>query len=108
MKTTRIILTSFAITAGFLKGAPTVAEPAPANVSIVYTADLDLSSPAGQRTLDHRLVQAAYEVCGTPSDVDLKGKNDARACRADVLAKARATSVELANRSAPIRIAAGR
>jgi len=108
MTVTKIILSSFLITAGLIKGAPVLAETAPANVSIVYTADLDLNSVAGQRQLDHRLVQAVYEVCGSASDADLAGKNDVRACRADVLAKARATSAELASRSAPIKVAAGR
>ena len=108
MTVTRIILSSFLFTAGLIKGAPALAETAPANVSIVYTADLDLSSEAGQRQLDHRLVQAAYEVCGTASDADLVGKNEVRACRADVLGKARATSAELASRSEPIKVASGR
>jgi UrcA family protein len=31
--------------------------------------------------LDHRIVQAAREVCGTASDVDLEGKNAVRHCR---------------------------
>ena len=110
MTTTRIILTSFAIIAGLIKGAPTLAQPAhtPINVSIVRTADLDLSSAAGQRRLEHRLTRAAYEVCGTASDADLKGKNDVNACRADVVAKGRATSAELAGRTAPTGVSAGR
>ncbi len=45
------------------------------NVSIVQTGDLDLSTSAGRSALDHRLVIAAREVCGTASDVDLAGKN---------------------------------
>src|SRR5207248_3825769 len=72
------------------------------------TADLDLSNKAGRAALDHRLVVASYEVCGTPSDADLVGKNKARECRADVLASARAQSGQLAARSAPIQIAARR
>ena len=107
MKTFKIALTAFLITAGAIKGAPALAEPAPLqNVSIVRTADLDLNSKAGRTALDHRLVTAAYEVCGTASDADLAGKNEVRACRADVLAKARADGEQLASRGAPILVAA--
>jgi len=109
MKAFKIALTSFVITAGLIKGAPAVAQTAPAqNVSIVHTSDLDLSSKAGRSILDHRLVTAAFEVCGTPSDADLAGKNQARACRANVLAKARADGNQLASLGATIRVAAGR
>jgi len=106
----KIAAAAFLITAAALKAVPALAEPAspPVNVSIVHTADLDLNSDAGKRQLDQRLVNAAKDVCGTASDADLEGKNDVRACRADVLAKARAESTELASRGAPITIAAGR
>lgn len=106
----KIAAASFLITAALLKGVPALAEPAPTpvNVSIVHTADLDLSSEAGKRQLDQRLSQAAREVCGEASEVDLQGKNDVRACRADVLAKARSEGAEIANRGAPITVAAGR
>jgi UrcA family protein len=107
-KTLKITLTAFLITAGLIKGAPTMAAPAPAqNVSIVHTADLDLTSQAGRDALDHRLVTAAFDVCGTASDVDLAGKNKIRQCRTDVLAKARAESEQLASRGGPIFVAAG-
>src|SRR5512133_3711882 len=97
MTTFKIVLTSFLVTAAVIKGAPALAEPAAAqNVSIVHTSDLDLSTAAGRAALNHRLVTAAFEVCGTASDVDLAGKNRVRACRADVLAKARADGEQLA------------
>lgn len=110
MTALKIILSSALITGIVLKGGPALAETAqaPVNVSIVQTADLDLNSEVGQRQLEHRITRAAYDVCGTASDADLKGKNDVRACRADVLAKARVPSTELASRSAPMKIAAGR
>nr|WP_283937558.1 UrcA family protein [Sphingomonas hankyongi] len=78
------------ITAAAIKAAPAFSEPATpeTNVSIVRTADLNLNDAAGQRALELRLVQAAREVCGTASDVDLHGKNAVRACRDDVLARA--------------------
>lgn len=113
MTSTKIILTSFVITAGLIKGAPTMAQPVAAadvNVSIVHTADLDLSSDAGKRQLDQRLTQAAREVCGTASDFDLEGKNDVRACRDQVLARAHSDRDQLlaSDRGGDIRIAASR
>ena len=93
----QIALASFAITTAVIKAAPALAEPAPAqNISIVRTADLDLSTDAGRRALDQRLAIAAREVCGTASDADLTGKNEARRCRANVLAEARAKGESLA------------
>jgi UrcA family protein len=109
MKTFKITLTAFLVTAALIKGAPALAEPAPVqNFSVVRTADLDLNSASGRAQLDHRIVAAAYEVCGTPSDADLLGKNAARACRADVLATARAESSQLASRGSSVLIAAAR
>ncbi len=65
---------------------PALAE-LPSTVSTtVQIADLDLSSAAGQRALNHRLALAAKEVCGTASDIDVAGKNDVRRCRAETLA----------------------
>ena len=99
--------TMFAAAAMIINAAPVFAEPVTGqSVSIVSTAGLDLSSAAGRAQLDHRLVTAAYEVCGTPSDADLVGKNRATECRKDVLAEARAASSQLASRGSPIRIAA--
>ena len=66
--------------------SPALAEAPLVATSIVETADLDLSSQSGQRTLDHRLNQAVKEVCGTASDVDVAGKNDVRRCRVETLA----------------------
>ena len=65
---------------------PTLAEPPVVATSIVETADLDLSSQAGQRALDRRLNQAVKEVCGIASDADVAGKNDVRRCRVETLA----------------------
>jgi len=87
-----IALASALITAAGIKAAPALAETPSANfemrVSHVQTADLDLSSTSGQRTLDLRIAQAAREVCGKPSEVDLVGQNKARECRKDVIARA--------------------
>jgi UrcA family protein len=109
MKTLKIILTSFLITAAVIKSAPALADSAPAqNVSVVHTGDLDLSTAAGRAALERRLVVAAYEVCGTASDADLAGKNQVRACRADVLAKARTETEQLASRERGTIIVAAR
>jgi UrcA family protein len=93
----KIAIGSFLVTAALIKGAPAVAEPIqPQNVAIVHTADLNLSTDAGRRQLDKRLVVAASEVCGAASDADLGGKNADRQCRKEVLAKARARGELLA------------
>jgi UrcA family protein len=96
-QTFRIIFVAFLATAGVIKAVPALAEPVPTNVnvSVVRTADLNLSTDAGRRQLDQRLVIAAREVCGATSDADLAGKNAVRACRKDVLAQARAKTGEV-------------
>ena len=55
-QTLRIILASFLASAAIIKAAPALAKQAPANVnvSVVSTADLDLSTDAGRRQLDQR------------------------------------------------------
>jgi len=109
-KALQITATAFLITAAAIKATPALAaEPVqPAiNISYVRTADLDLSSAAGQRVLDLRLAHAAREVCGVASDVDLEGKNNDRKCRNDVLANAKNQRDQLlaaAGRGAPIAI----
>ena len=65
---------------------PALAEAPMIVTSTVQTADLDLATSKGQQILDRRLNQAAKEVCGVASDVDLEGKNEVRRCRADTLA----------------------
>jgi UrcA family protein len=108
-QTLKIIAISAMATAAAIKAVPALAEPAPAqNVSIVQTGDLDLTTEAGRQALDHRLIVAAREVCGNASDVDLVGQNQARACRAEVLATARNHSDQLAARNSSIQLAARR
>ena len=91
-QTLLIVLGSALITGAAIKAVPAMAqEPEQATkVSFVRTADLDLRSPVGQRQLDHRLANAAREVCGEASDVDVVGKNEVRRCRDETLAKANA------------------
>ena len=97
-KTLLIIAGSALVTAVAIKATPALAQTPPpdTNVSIVRTADLDLSTQSGQRQLDRRLLSAANEVCGEASDADLKGQNEARECRKDVLAEARAQAQSIA------------
>jgi len=109
LKSFKITLSAFLVTAALIKAGPLLAETAPAqNVTIVSTADLDLSTASGRTTLDHRLINAAYEVCGDASNADLAGSNAARTCRVDVLEKARSQSMQLAAQRSPILIAAAR
>jgi len=103
-----IALVSGLATAALIKAAPALAQAATRNVAIVATADLDLSSNAGRSELDHRLARAAYEVCDSASDADLAGKNEVRECRADVLARARAQTRQLAATRSMIMVAARR
>ena len=107
MSAIRIIIASALITTVAIKAAPALAEPiaSDTNTSIVRTADLDLSTKTGQRILDHRLVQAANEVCGTAADVDLVGHNKVRECRHSVLLDARAKGQQLASHGAAIIVA---
>jgi UrcA family protein len=107
-KSFKIALTAFLITAGGIKGAPALAASPTENVSIVRTADLDLTSKAGRAALDRRLATAAADVCGTASNADLVGSNKVRECRADVLAKARADTAQLASRGGSIAVVAAR
>jgi UrcA family protein len=112
-KSIQIAATAFLITAAAIKAGPALAEPVSpqVNVSLVHTADLDLRTDAGQRQLDLRFSQAAREVCGTASDVDLEGKNDVRHCRTQVLARANAQRDQLlaaAGRGAIIAVTAAR
>jgi UrcA family protein len=106
-QTLKIIAVSALATAAVIKAVPALAEPARAqNVSIVHTSDLNLATDTGRHALNHRLVIAATEVCGSAADVDLAGRNQVRACRADVLARARAESQQLSGRGQPIFVAA--
>ena len=112
MKAITIVLATALATAAGIKAVPALAETS-ANiaVSVVHTADLDLSSEAGKRQLDRRLSLAAREVCGTASDADLEGKNAVRECRDLVLAGARERGAALVaqnRRGEPIAVVAER
>ena len=91
MKAITIVLASALISGASIKAVPALAETNSPEVavSVVHTADLDLTNDAGKRQLDRRLSIAARDVCGTASDFDLEGKNEVRECRDLVLANAR-------------------
>ena len=111
MKNTALF--TLALIASTATVAPTVAQAfEPETVtSVVRTVDLDLSNDAGRRELDRRIVHAAREVCGDPSNVDLEGKNAARQCRSETIAAAAAQREQLlavARTGAPILVASAR
>lgn len=80
--------------------SPSIAQPAADRIA-VSTAGLDLSTPAGVRALDLRILHAASALCGTPSSADPRGAARADQCRADARA---AAAVE---RDRLVRLAAG-
>lgn len=88
-----IALVSALLTAGLIKAAPALAQTPVQQgelaVTLVHTADLDLLTDSGRRQLDRRIANAAREVCGAASDVDIEGKNDIRECRSETIAQAR-------------------
>jgi UrcA family protein len=90
---------ALAAAAALTIASPAVAEPAEQlSVTIVHTADIDLSTDAGLRTLNQRLAIAAHKLCDTASAVDLKGLNAERDCRAAVLANGQAKAQLVAAR----------
>jgi UrcA family protein len=108
MKTISIL--ALALIAAATPGTAFALEPVTAT-SIVRTADLDLSSASGERELDRRIVQAARDVCGEASNVDLEGKNAVRQCRDETIAVAAAQREQLlaaARSGAPILVASAR
>ena len=108
-----LALFSALLTAGMIKVPPALAQTAQSElaVSLVRTADLNLATEAGQRQLDHRIANAAREVCGSASDADLDGKNQVRKCRDETLAQAQVQKNSIlaaADRGAIIAITASR
>jgi UrcA family protein len=107
-----ISLFALALIASAATITPTVAAAEPVTVtSIVPTADLDLSSEAGRRQLDLRIVHAARLVCGEASTADLAGHNAARQCRTHTIAQAASQREQLiaaARGGTPILVATAR
>ena len=104
----KIIFVSALATAVAIKAVPALAQE-PINVSVVRTADIDLSSASGQRVLQQRLVVAAHSVCDGASAVDLKAQNAESQCRDQVIAAglARAKAIAETDSGKPILLASG-
>ena len=81
MKT--LITAAAALAASAFSAAPAVAQT-PDRTVVVRFADLDLSTRAGQASLDRRLASAVTYLCGTPSAADPDGRRTVRACRTDL------------------------
>ena len=96
MKTLFVI--AAALVAAYPTGQAFAGQPEPAR-AVISTAGLDLSTEAGVRALDLRILHAASEVCGTPSSADAQGREKRDQCRAEVQASAaphRARAIALA------------
>ena len=88
MKTILALALTFAAAAASLPAAPAAAQGVPAQTTLAVSyADLDLTTEAGIRTLDRRILSAVQQACGPASAFDLAGTNRVRACRADALAR---------------------
>lgn len=99
-----LMLSAFAATPALAQTAPSAE-----NRIVVRTADLDLTSSAGQRALDHRIAIAVVEACGETSVIDPAGKNAILRCRDETSAQValnRDRLVELASKGRDIVLAA--
>lgn len=103
--------TILTIAAALLASAtPALSQPAAHSVAVHY-GDLNLASADGRAALDHRLRQAVRTACGDPSPSDLRGRNQASACRADLnrsLADRRAAVFAAAGNARPLVLVARR
>lgn len=105
---TKFTIFALAMLASAVTITPAIAAEPAAGIAIVSTADLDLSNAHDVRTLDRRLTIAIVEACGDASNVDLAGRNEVRACRADARAKVntqRDRLVQLASRGSANKFA---
>lgn len=94
----KIMLSTFLVAEAFAGAAPAFADGRESpGFTVVPTADLDLTTNSGRHSLEHRLVIAAYDACGTAADVDIAGQNSVAKCRRDVLRKARADGEQIAS-----------
>ncbi len=99
------------IAAALLASATPALSQGSAHSVAVHYGDLNLASADGRATLDSRLRQAVRTACGDPSPADLRGRNQAIACRADLnrsLAERRVTVVAAAGNARPLVLVAAR
>ncbi len=110
MKTSLIALA--ALTFASAASAATTQNPFAKDKAVLQLKGLDLSTPQGQQRLAIRMDQAARAVCGeNMASVHLALEDQARACRADVLADLRAqieNRTAAATAAAPVRLASNR
>ncbi len=71
----------------------------------VQTADLDLSSSAGQRALDRRLAMAMVRLCGMPVFYSRDELAELDACKAEA-SKAAAAQIDAARARQAVAVAA--
>lgn len=89
MKASLIALTALAFASA--ASAATPQNPFAQDKATLQLRDLDLSTPQGQQRLAIRMDQAARAVCGeNMASVHIALEDQARACRAEVLADMRA------------------
>ena len=81
------------------------ATAAPAQTLNVRTADLDLSTAAGVKALDLRILHAANALCGTPSPSHIAGRAKLEDCRAQVRASAETARVRAIADASTTRVA---
>lgn len=112
MKTILTLALTFVAAAASISAAPATAQGVPAQSTLAVSyADLDLTTDAGIRTLDRRILSAVQQACGPVSAFDLSGTNRARECRADALARLdlqRQTAIAAARQAVPVQLAAQR
>ncbi|WP_206244770.1 UrcA family protein [Novosphingobium terrae] len=92
--------------------ATTTSNPFAQDKAVLQLSDLDLATPQGQHRLAIRMDQAARAVCGEKmASVHLALEDQARACRAEVLADIR-SKIEarsaLADKPSAVRLASNR
>jgi UrcA family protein len=102
----KTLLTISAAAAALIASPAAAQSPIPVDAQLVVSyADLDLSTEAGVRTLDRRILTAVQQACGASSDFDPAGKNRIRECQAETLAQARAQrDVAIAAAAAPNQV----
>ncbi len=107
----KTVLALAALAAAFTAAPAVAQEPITASggTIVVRTADLDLSSDRGVSKLDRRIRAAAALACGAVSDFDIRGKNQARRCRAETIASVspqREAAIASVQSGSPTRLAA--
>jgi UrcA family protein len=86
--------TALAAFVGLVAITPVAASASKPASHIVRYSDLDLSSKAGQATLDRRINHAARMVCGTAASAALQDRLYVEKCYATARASAKAQMAE--------------